>query len=131
MARNLTLVQRDEMKARIVERLMVGESMLQITDEKGMPSWSTVWHWMQNDRAWADEISRAREAGFTRLAEAAYLDAMTCEDAVKGRLRLDATRWYLGKLSLAFSDNKVQRHEVDLQLSPEAQAWLGQDVKTG
>jgi hypothetical protein len=37
----------------------------------------------------------------------------------------DAERWYLGKLSNAFSDNKAQKHEHTHDLSDEAKAWLG------
>lgn len=129
MARNLTVIQRQDACEEIVQRLALGETLTAICDDKHMPSWVTVHRWLENDRAWSERVSRAREAGYWQIAERAFIEAQDCEDAVKGRLRLDATRWFLGKLSVAFSDNKTQRHEVDLQLSPEAQAWLGQDQK--
>jgi hypothetical protein len=50
---------------------------------------------------------------------------MTAEDAAKGRLSFDAHRWYLGKLSNAFSDDKAQKHEHKLDMTDEAKAWLG------
>ena len=51
--------------------------------------------------------------------------AKIAEDAGKGRLAFDAERWYLGKLSNAFSDDKKRELKVDLNLSPEAAKWLG------
>jgi hypothetical protein len=41
----------------------------------------------------------------------------------------NAERWYLGKLSQAFSDSKEQRHRVEHDLSDAAKEWLGQGVR--
>jgi hypothetical protein len=59
------------------------------------------------------------------MAEQALADAEIETDPAKGRLKFDARRWYLGKLSNAFSDNKAQKLEHTHDLSDEAKAWLG------
>lgn len=122
---------REQVEEKIIAGLKSGRSLTEICSDKGMPDRATVQHWQAEDAAWDAAVTRAREAGFAVLAEAALLDAYTATDAAKGRLRLDATRWYLGKLSNAFSDNKPQSHKVDLALSAEAAAWLGQEQKQG
>ena len=91
-----------------------------------MPNRSTVQRWQNEDQDFDAAVTRAREDGFHYLAEQARIRALTAEDAARGRLAFDADRWYLGKLSNAFSDNKAQKHEVTHDLSDKAKAWLGQ-----
>ena len=90
-----------------------------------MPSARTVQRWQNDDEEFDVSVTRAREDGFHFLAELARLNAQTAADPAKGRLAFDADRWYLGKLSNAFSDNKAQKHEVTHDLSDKARAWLG------
>lgn len=116
---------REATEEAILTRLSEGESLSAICRDKGMPAWSTVHDWMENDAALAGRITRAREAGYHFRAENALREAKTAEDAQKGRLAFDAERWYLGKLSNAFSDNKAQKHDHTHDLSPEMQEWLG------
>jgi hypothetical protein len=109
----------------IIEELEKGRSLLSICKDAGMPSREAVRLWQKADEAFDLAITRAREDGFYYLAEQARIKAQTAEDAAKGRLAFDADRWYLGKLSNAFSDNKAQKHEVTHDLSDKARAWLG------
>jgi hypothetical protein len=74
---------------------------------QGMPNRSTVQRWQNEDDEFDAAVTHAREEGFHYLAEQARISAHTAEDAAKGRLAFDADRWYLGKLSNAFSDNKA------------------------
>lgn len=71
---------------------------------------------MDDDDEFTGQITRAREIGYQVRADRAIADAKSAEDAAKGRLAFDAERWYLGKLSNAFSDNKAQKHEHDVRL---------------
>jgi hypothetical protein len=105
-----------EVRETIVARLAEGESLASICRSDGMPAWSTVHRWMDDDEDFTGRITRAREIGYQVRADRAIEDAKNAEDAAKGRLAFDAERWYLGKLSNAFSDNKAQKHEHDVRL---------------
>ena len=50
------------------------------------------------DEALAYQYARAREAGLDTEADRAIEEAASAEDAAKGRLLLDARKWYLSKL---------------------------------
>lgn len=115
----------DEVRQTILARLAEGESLSAICRDVGMPNRSTVQRWQNDDPDFDAAVTHAREEGFHYLAEQARIKAHTAEDAAKGRLAFDADRWYLGKLSNAFSDNKAQKHEVTHDLSDKAKAWLG------
>lgn len=110
----------------ICERLSEGESLASICRDPDMPAWSTVHNWIDSDEAFAGQITRAREVGYMVRADRAILEAKTAEDAALGRLAFDAERWYLGKLSNAFSDDKARKHEVKHDVSDEVREWLGQ-----
>jgi hypothetical protein len=109
----------------ILQRLSEGESLSAICKDADMPSRETVRLWQKDDEEFDLAVTHAREVGFEKRAEEAVLAAKTAEDASKGRLAFDAERWYLGKLSNAFSDNKAQKLEHTHDLSDEAKAWLG------
>jgi hypothetical protein len=116
----------DTVRETIIAELETGRSLLSICKDEGMPSRSTVQRWQKDDADFDAAVTRAREDGFHHLAEQARINAQSTKDAALGRLAFDADRWYLGKLSNAFSDNKAQKHEHTLDLSDKAKAWLGQ-----
>ena len=115
----------DDIREQILAMLMEGRSLSSICKEPEMPSRETVRQWQKSDEEFDLAVTHAREEGFHNIAEQARIKAHTAEDAAKGRLAFDADRWYLGKLSNAFSDNKAQKHEVTHDLSDKAKAWLG------
>jgi hypothetical protein len=115
----------DDIIAELLERLADGVSMATVCAEPRMPDQSTIWRWSKADDELAKDIARAREVGYFARAEKAVADAKTAPDAAKGRLAFDAERWYLGKLSNAFSDDKKRELKVEHSLSPEAAKWLG------
>jgi hypothetical protein len=100
-----------DVRETIIAELEKGRSLLSICKDEGMPNRSTVQRWQNDDMDFDAAVTRAREDGFHYLAEQARIKAQTAEDAAKGRLAFDADRWYLGKLSNAFSDNKEQLHK--------------------
>lgn len=112
-------------RASILERLSLGESLSAICADVEMPNRSTVQRWQKDDAAFDAAVTHAREVGFEFRADQAVSAAKTAEDAAKGRLAFDAERWYLGKLSNAFSDNKPTSHKHEHDLSEQARAWLG------
>ena len=101
----------------IIDRLAEGESMSSICRDSAMPSWRTVHNWIDADDDFSARIMRAREVGFETRADNALIAAKAAEDAAKGRLAFDAERWYLGKLSNAFSDNKVRKVETATEVT--------------
>jgi hypothetical protein len=115
----------DDVRQTILAQLMEGRSLVSICRDKGMPNRSTVQRWQADDPDFDAAVTHAREEGYILRADQAVLKAQTAEDAAKGRLAFDADRWYLGKLSNAFSDNKAQKLEHTHDLSDEAKAWLG------
>ena len=108
-----------DIRQAIIDRLAEGESLLAICRSEGMPSARTVQRWQAEDDEFDVAVTRAREDGFHLLAEQARLDARTAKDAALGRLAFDADRWFLGKLSNAFSDNKPSKHELTGNLRVE------------
>ncbi|MCB4862342.1 hypothetical protein K7W03_22380 [Sphingobium sp. PNB] len=95
---------KDAVSEAILERLANGESLSTICVTEGMPNRSTVQRWQIDDAEFDAAVTRAREAGMHVRAEKAVEDAKKATDASLGRLAFDAERWYLGKLSNAFSD---------------------------
>lgn len=99
-----------DIKDEILEKLEEGMSLLAICRAEGMPSARTVQRWQKEDEAFNVAVTHAREAGFLLRAERVVERAAIAEDAAKGRLELDAERWFLGKLSNAFSDKQKLEH---------------------
>jgi hypothetical protein len=114
-----------DVRGTILARLAEGESLSAICRDEGMPNRCTVQRWQEEDEDFDAAVTRAREDGFQIRAERAVLAAKSAEDAQKGRLAFDAERWYLGKLSNAFSDNKAQKLEHQVGVSEEVAEWLG------
>jgi hypothetical protein len=109
----------------ILDKLAEGMSLSAICREDGMPNRLTVQRWQEADEAFDVAVTHAREEGYQARADAAVIAACSASDAGLGRLAFDAERWYLGKLSNAFSDNKEQRVRQTVTLSEEAASWLG------
>lgn len=53
----------EEIAAKIVELMSGGTFLRVICRMEGMPSWTTVYAWMDNDAVFAERIARARERG--------------------------------------------------------------------
>lgn len=112
----MTMSDKERQSAEVLRRLAEGESLSAICRSDDMPSRETVRLWQNDDEAFDLAVTRAREDGYDRRAHDAVEAAKKATDAATGRLAFDAERWYLGKLSNAFSDNKAQKHEHDVRL---------------
>lgn len=115
----------DKQREIILERLAQGESLSAICRDKGMPSREAVRLWQNADEQFDLAVTRAREDGYEKRATEAVEMAKVAEDAALGRLAFDAERWYLGKLSNAFSDNKPQKVRQEHSVDPDLAEWLG------
>lgn len=115
----------DLQRVSILARLSEGESLSSICRDANMPSREAVRYWQRSDPDFDLAVTHAREDGYERRANDAVLDAKAADDPAKGRLAFDAERWYLGKLSNAFSDDKKRELKVEHSMTPEAAKWLG------
>lgn len=106
-----------DVRQTIIDRLADGESLLAICSTEGLPCARTIQRWQNEDDEFDVAVMRARENGFLIRAEKAVKAAKDAEDAAKGRLALDAERWFLGKLSNAFSDDKTRKIETKSEVT--------------
>lgn len=53
----------------IVERLSNGETLRSICQDKHMPSWNSVYQWMEKDEAFNSRVAGARARGHDAIAE--------------------------------------------------------------
>lgn len=116
---------KEAVREELLERLADGESLVQICKSENMPARKTVQRWQDDDEEFDDAVMRARESGMFVRAENAVEAAKTAEDAALGRLAFDAERWYVGKLSNAFSDDKAKKLDHNHTADPELLEWLG------
>lgn len=96
-----------EIIERILAGLAEGRSMRQICRAPDMPARRTVEGWQKADYQLATRIMEAREIGYREFAERTLEEVDQCDDPIKARVILDARRWYLGKLSVAFADKPL------------------------
>ena len=60
---------KDEIIDEIVEGLSDGVPLRELCRRDGMPSWRTVYSWMDADAAFAARIAHARDVGYDAIAE--------------------------------------------------------------
>jgi hypothetical protein len=83
----------------IATRLANGEPLLAICRDDGMPHRATVARWIVQHAEFCDMIRQARELGADALAEEALIIADGRGDVPRDRLRFDARRWLVSKIS--------------------------------
>jgi hypothetical protein len=92
-----------ELAFEISQRLAEGESLRAICADDDMPDKATVMRWLHAHADFRETYRIAREVGTDALADEALHDAtasgMRAEDVQAERLRFDARRWFLGKIS--------------------------------
>jgi hypothetical protein len=101
-----------EIVEELLEQLRDGRSMRDICSDPRMPDRETVRRWCDEDADLNAAITHAREIGWYDRAERAVVEAKQAPDPVRGRLGFDAERWFLGKVSKIFSDNKSKAIEL-------------------
>lgn len=101
----------DDIAERIVERLMEGEALLQIVQDEGMPSRTTVYRWTEQNAAFRDNIARARQWQAWSLHEQGVVlaqKASTDPDLAPAlRVQLDAIKWATAKLAPKHFGDKI------------------------
>jgi len=110
-----------EIVEKVCELLASGKSLREIGKMKGMPARSALWRWVRAHPEIEEPIARARAQGFDELADKALEEACTASDPVKGRLALDARRWYLAKLNPArYGERQLVQSQISLDGAPVA-----------
>lgn len=109
----------EEIATLICARLIVGESLREITRDETMPSSSAVYVWLLKHKEFAEQYTRAREVQadviFDELLEIAddgtndwmerkredgsTEDQVNHEHIQRSRLRIDARKWMASKLA--------------------------------
>jgi hypothetical protein len=102
----------------ILEAISHGQSLRKICQEKGMPAMSTVMKWLGENEAFSEQYARARDIQADYLADEilGIADGLPKqaenEDIQAARLRIDARKWYAGKIApKKYGD--VQRHDIE------------------
>jgi terminase small subunit-like protein len=83
----------------IAARLADGEPLLAICRDDIMPHRATVTRWMLQHPGFCDMIRQARELGADALAEECLVIVDGAGDVSRDRLRFDARRWLVSKIS--------------------------------
>jgi hypothetical protein len=119
--------QTPELLAAICEELAEGKSLRTICKQEGMPSVGVVCRWLSENRAFAEQYARAREAQadaiFDEILDIAddssndwiateSGDKFNAEAAARSRIRIDARKWMAGKMR-----PKVYGEKLDLEHS--------------
>ncbi len=94
-------VRTEENAEAICNRLINGESLVEITDDPAMPGYTTILGWLQDDLDFRGRYARARELQAYRKEHEAMHEVKqaTIENVQVARLRYDALKWQMGKLN--------------------------------
>jgi len=103
-----------ELAEALCERIAAGELLIKIERDDGMPTYSTVYRWLEKNTAFRELYARAREVGWSRLSEQIVElsddsrgDTVIDEDGEwrtdyenvqRSRLMVDTRKWLLSKV---------------------------------
>ena len=90
----------EEICKEILRRLEDGEYLRQICNgENGLPSSAaTVLNWIHDSEEFAERYARAREIGWSHMAEQILEIADEDDDPQRSRVRVDTRKWLLSKV---------------------------------
>ncbi|WP_283149000.1 hypothetical protein [Silvimonas soli] len=114
------------MAERICERLMGGESLRRICKSDDTPDQATVYRWLNQNKSFREQYTRAREVQADTLADEiidiaddgindSYVDEdsgaeRTNYDVIaRSKLRVDARKWLAGKMAPKKYGEKIQQ----------------------
>lgn len=94
----------------ICEQLADGISLRAICRQEGAPTRRTVRYWLETVPAFAAQYARAREDQAHTLADEIVAISDDEMDPQRARVRIDARKWYAGKLHGKYSDRQQVEH---------------------
>jgi len=109
--------------SRMLQRTEDGrlKSLRMVCQEDGMPSESSVFLWLSKYEEFSEMYARAREERGHMAADDIVEISDTEIDPAKARVRIDARKWYAGKMNakhygdrLDINQNLTVRHEQAL-----------------
>lgn len=83
--------------AEICRRIEVGRSVLDISQDAGMPSQQTIYKWRREFNEFAEMYARAREAQADTFVDEIIHIVDTEPDPNRARVRMDARKWHASK----------------------------------
>jgi hypothetical protein len=96
-------------KDRICEQIAEGRSLRRIlAGDESMPASSTVFKALSEDKEFAEQYARAREAQADTLFDEVLEIADSANQADDRRVKIDARKWMAGKLRPKVYGDKVQ-----------------------
>jgi hypothetical protein len=119
----------DATAAEICRRIMDGESLKGICEDKDMPARSTVHMWLANNEAFMDKYAKAKDTQADTLAdEMQYIadNVIADKDAVaKARLQVDTRKWVAAKLKPKKYGDKLDMTSGGEKLQPVLVKFVG------
>lgn len=115
----------EEIADEICDRISSGESLRRICSDEGMPSKTSVFRWLYNNKEFCFQYARAREVQADSLADEILdicddgsNDTYTDEEGnvrvntdviARSRLRVDTRKWIASKLKPRVYGEKIQQ----------------------
>lgn len=84
---------------RICELVAEGKSIAECAQEKGIPSRTHIYAWLNESEDFKNKYARAREQRADTLAHEVIFIADTEDDPQRARNRMDARKWAAGKMA--------------------------------
>lgn len=108
----------DELAATICDRIMAGEPLTRICSERGMPGYTTVMRWAQDNEEFRAKYSRAREAqGDADADKVGDVTQMVLEgklDPQAARVAMIGLMWTAGRRAPKKYGERVDVHGAGL-----------------
>jgi hypothetical protein len=91
----------DELAAYICAEIAAGRSLRDVCSDTGIPSQTTVFRWLSEDKNFREQYAHAREAQMEAMAEdiLEIADFEDKEDVQRAKLRIDTRKWIMSKMA--------------------------------
>lgn len=129
----------------ILERMMHGRSIRAICKDDDMPTTSTVFKWLMENKEFSDQYARASEQRAEHIFEESldiaddsasdYIETdkgpvFNQEHVQRARLRVDTRKWFVSKLApKKYGEKTAHEHSVDSTLASLIEASMKGEKK--
>lgn len=108
-----------EIIERVLSQIQEGISLRKICKEKGSPSRTTFYRWLEQDENLRGQYARARERQADTLADQILDVANEEPDPARARVKMDAIKWLAGKMKPSTYGDRVDHTSTDGSMSPQ------------
>lgn len=113
-----SLIEKEELKNKILDKIREGQSLIKICKNKNLPNRDTINTWLNKDKDFSDKYVCAKELGFIKesynLLEIVDNVALTREAIMKAKLQYEARQWLLSKLIPKKFGNAAQQTNIQI-----------------